>query len=557
MLEPDFFLAGLQDLNVKEKMCDICRDDTPATARCSECADYLCQKCHEMHGRIKSTRNHQVLLIADITPEMLREIHQKYPVFCKQHDSEALCYFCLSCDEAICRECKLNGHEKHETVKLQVAAKTDREIVKAMYHKGITKLKEMETSKTGLDSYKGIIADKQRELSDQIKTRCDELHILIDDMSNSIIAKLNDVYASERNQTDGENTRINQNASAMRNICETSHSLLERGNDAEIVILKKKLEERIKVLESTECIEADIQQQLKFWKFQPGSSDKKDISELFGEFCVSHIVTRGILMSSFNVPLESNIQAFYGPLNGIAVVQGFIVIADTFLNRLRVLTIDGELEPDSPFSKHEFGSLQDIAAFRDGGLVATDRQAKIIFVFDANGEVLRKIESTNGDPCGVAVNTWYHIIVAHNFYNCVEVYDSNTGAVIRKLSYLNSPLYVAVSPDNTIAVSESTNHCVKVFNPTGKHTCTYGMVGVGRGQFQYPLGIAFDTHGHILIADHANNRLHLLAAHGRFKCFVVNFEHGLQHPHAITFSEEGHIIVTERQGAVKTFKYMQ
>ena len=57
---------------------------------------------------------------------------------------------------------------------------------------------------------------------------------------------------------------------------------------------------------------------------------------------------------------------------------------------------------------------------------------------------------------------------------------------------LNSPWGVAVNERDEIAVTDSFNHRIQVFNSNGTCLRSFGRMGDGKGEFDLPFGIAFD-----------------------------------------------------------------
>jgi hypothetical protein len=83
------------------------------------------------------------------------------------------------------------------------------------------------------------------------------------------------------------------------------------------------------------------------------------------------------------------------------------------------------------------------------------------------------------------------------------------------------PAAVAVGPDGTLYVADGRSSTVRAVSPAGQETTlagngTAGFRGDGgpatTAELDHPDGIAVDTHGNVLIADNANNRVRMVAA---------------------------------------------
>ncbi|GFR33789.1 uncharacterized protein TNCT_469381 [Trichonephila clavata] len=93
-------------------------------------------------------------------------------------------------------------------------------------------------------------------------------------------------------------------------------------------------------------------------------------------------------------------------------------------------------------------------------------------VFDAEGGFLSSFGSNgegNGQfnaPTGVAIDSQDNIIVA-DWGNCrIQVFDMN-GSFLSFINTFGDPLYgpqgLALTPDGHVVVSDSGNHCLKVY----------------------------------------------------------------------------------------------
>ncbi|GIV99440.1 flippase activity-associated protein Agl23 [Roseiflexus sp.] len=81
---------------------------------------------------------------------------------------------------------------------------------------------------------------------------------------------------------------------------------------------------------------------------------------------------------------------------------------------------------------------------------------------------------------------------------------------------LIQPRGVAVDPQGNVIVSDSGNHRLIVFDPSGTPIRTIGGFGNGDGQFYEPRGVAVDAAGNMYVADTWNARIVKLDPQGRF-----------------------------------------
>ena len=83
---------------------------------------------------------------------------------------------------------------------------------------------------------------------------------------------------------------------------------------------------------------------------------------------------------------------------------------------------------------------------------------------------------------------------------------------------LDCPMGIAVN-FNVIAVSEFTDHVVKMFSLQGDYLSKFGSSGGGDGQFDHPLGLCFNNKGLLYVVEYGNCRVQVF----KEKVFLSKF----------------------------------
>ncbi|KAK3595572.1 hypothetical protein CHS0354_009528 [Potamilus streckersoni] len=81
-------------------------------AFCVTCSEYLCQTCHSYHNRLKTSRDHQIKVQADLEHQIANSVKDAM-YKCQKHNNE-LTYFCSDHREFFCTKCALDDHRKCE-----------------------------------------------------------------------------------------------------------------------------------------------------------------------------------------------------------------------------------------------------------------------------------------------------------------------------------------------------------------------------------------------------------------------------------------------------------
>ncbi|MEI6197276.1 MAG: NHL repeat-containing protein, partial [Verrucomicrobiota bacterium] len=148
--------------------------------------------------------------------------------------------------------------------------------------------------------------------------------------------------------------------------------------------------------------------------------------------------------------------------------------------------------------------------------------------FDANANVIRSLSNLGSNLTGFDVDSAgnvYVVVTASNqvcrlnptttsfqidtsfgwLGGSIGTFDGRSGT---NTTEFNAPFDVAVSPDGqTIAVSDSGNDRIQMFNTNGNYLNFVGTTGNALGQFQLPKGLAYDSVGVLYIVDSGNNRI--------------------------------------------------
>ncbi|CAH3038522.1 unnamed protein product [Porites lobata] len=109
----------------------------------------------------------------------------------------------------------------------------------------------------------------------------------------------------------------------------------------------------------------------------------------------------------------------------------------------------------------------------------------------------------------------------------------------KSVGMLDGPWGVAVNDRDEIAVTEHWNHRVSMFSSDGTHLRSFGRWGYSNGEFQFPTGIAFDSHGNIVVADY-NHRVQVFDRNGNF---LSKFGEKVSHHHQLSCPEGLSIII--------------
>ena len=250
--------------------------------------------------------------------------------------------------------------------------------------------------------------------------------------------------------------------------------------------------------------------------------------------------------------------SFYYP-RGIAVYKGIVYVADEKNHRIRKIdTTDGYVGSLAGSSVAAFADgIGSLAYFNNPSGVAVDRLGVFLYIADTGNKRIRKIEVSTGavttlagsgsgsvtDGVGALASFYIPYGIAVDGSGVVYVTDYQT---VRKISptgnvstiagsvsgYTGSvnglgtaarfwnPWGIAVDGFGNLYVGDSSNHKIRKISSSGNVTTYAGSsshgsadgLGTSQASFYYPVGVAVDSLGNVLVADQYNSAIRYVKA---------------------------------------------
>jgi len=265
----------------------------------------------------------------------------------------------------------------------------------------------------------------------------------------------------------------------------------------------------------------------------------------------------------------------------------------------RELVVVGELNLKL-FQGDELQDPYGIAVNTTGKIAVTDNTGHCVYIFDKEGNCLRKVGSQGGNagqfnyPCGLTYLNDNEILIADQGNNRIQQVDVETGTVVKIKSFgkhgqgkgeflhpvdvcldehhrivvtelSNNRIQVMTQEGETIAifgdsgpeklkypiscisyknmflVSDGGNNCINAFDQSGTFLYKFGKTGNQDGQFDFSHGMLLDSSNNLLVCDYNNNRVQQFSLDGRFTGKTTT---DLPCPTEIVTAPDGRILVT-------------
>ncbi|XP_053598899.1 E3 ubiquitin-protein ligase TRIM71 [Microplitis demolitor] len=421
--------------------------------------------------------------------------------------------YCYSCNQTLCRICKVYHDSGHMTMDLFDASRlADMQInqilsdIKFHVAKQQENLYSVQKAAQNLE-YNAAKAKKDVSLCIEqarlaLQKREEELYAQIDNVKNKKFKFLQFQDYNFRNT-------INQLLAVAKEINNAKNLSNVVGNPVGLFRTRAKASSQISKIESNCFLSTSVKNNRI--SFSAATDNVLSAIGNFGRIKLNSfgfigdgrpLKGRGNLLHPFKPPAPGRpLPSVNGPV--IVDIQDYLSFPETSL-----VIRNSDAEPD--LLPRPWG----VACDKDGNIIVTDRTHHCIKIFNQNGMLVRKIGVQGGGPgqffrpAGVAIDEWRRIVVV-----------------------------------------DKDNHRVQIFTMEGKFILAFGKFGMKDGEFDYPWDVATNTDCEIVVSDTRNHRIQLFSPDGvflrKFSCENENPSKILDSPRGVAFNPQGDIVITD------------
>ena len=527
--------------------------------RCPECQAEIDLPEGNRFDRLPNSFFHKSLL-GVIEAEDRQAIPRQQQGTCSQHTEERVRYYCSSCEVYVCPICVTEDHRGHAFDVLEKAVQEGKksimsavETIKEKANLFRAELRKLEKTSEDVER---IIAMAKQEVSEAAehvitKTRQQEKQLLesLEMTRRKRIERIN----SAKQELESLIKIINRAA-------EFAENLVQRRSDRDIIQNKNKLRQK---LEELRGVEVPKHRQATFVKFIAASQHNFKLGSIQvsekPEITVKSTLEGGD--QTFQVGAEAK-------FNGDKLPTCPITVQVKERKPVVVSELKLRLFPGDTLER-----LNGIAVNTEGQLVVTDNSGHCVYVFDKNGDCLRKTGgkgSNTGEfqyPNGISFLNDNEVLIADSGNYRLQRLNIQTGTVVksygkkgRKKGEFSWPIDVTVDDEerivvterdnnriqvmskegesiftfgdkgpekllwptccilyqNRFLVSDTGNHCIKAFDQSGTFLYKFGKEGYQDGKFQTLYDLLIDSSNILLVCDFGNNQVQQFSLDGRF-----------------------------------------
>ena len=517
-------VLAIKECNNSQVPCGNCDKKSSETSYCFQCCIFYCQECVIGHNIMRSNKDHRVLALRDFQEKDFEDV-MKRPIYCskQRHEKEELKYFCKNCTTAACQSCVLLDHVGHTMVHLDEEAEKQKIQMKSL----------IEAKKSELQAKINIARQLDEDYEKMIKIGEDlkrEIQEFVDNLLATVEAKKQAMYEAVEKETrksleiiTGLKTEIESQIELIESSLKKADKLMIRSTNVEVVRLMKPFETMFQRDDQNQQVDRDL-------KKPP-----------FSAFVENHKLRNTIEGEGIgSLRAVNQTKANQSVAEGKGLEEGFV----NHIAQFTLTTRDAERRQCYNEDDHATVEIMDEHGRECVTEVQIEDNKDGLYQISYFPRVLGRFKVTvkvNGEH---VQNSPFTIIVKPFQFKVVSSFGKEGSTV----GIFRSPWGVAVNARDEIAVTDSLNHRVQIFNRNGNPLRSFGREGNKAGHFKYPRGIAFHNNGRIFVADSANHRIQIFSGEGQH---VGSFgEKGnpyrrLNYPWGLSVDNDGNIIVAD------------
>ena len=487
-LPSNFFINRIVDeIVLKQKAigeqdvyCDLCIKEDPAVVLCFDCGVFLCTPCYEYHKYSREYQGHSMSQLKELRAEK-KDINVRTkakPLLCQEHEMELL-FYCGTCEQLVCHYCTTTDHNGHQHNTVKKMANKHRAELDKIIEPVDQMINELSEAHEKVTAIRGKIQVQATEIDQQIDDHYNRLQQQLQLQREELKKELREVSTQKKKAVSLQLEEIEHNQTQLESMKELNDAI-KSGSDQETLFMKKQVTKDVKRLSNhykelqTAPVELASMQFIPVEQYQNWFPQFGDV--IYGDADPQNSVAE-------NIPPH----ACYNDEIKFTIVTK---------NAQGHLCSKGGSKVIAQVQSSSTGVVIPVAVKdnQDGSYCAS-------FVASQYGDVRLSV-IINGRHIK---RSPYGIFVQRN-YRTLNV----PSKVIDDGGRMGEPWGIAFGKDGIWAATDSTNHCVYLFDSQDQVIMKFGSKGNGNGEFNMPMGVAFDDNNYLYVVDNKNYRVQKL-----------------------------------------------
>uniref|UniRef100_A0A1A8JN01 Tripartite motif-containing protein 2 n=1 Tax=Nothobranchius kuhntae TaxID=321403 RepID=A0A1A8JN01_NOTKU len=478
---------------------------------------------------------------------------------CPNHGGSVMEFYCPPCETAMCQECTSGEHGEHPTVPLKDVVEQHKASLKEQLNAVKKRLPEIDSALQMLSEILQQLTNRKSSVEDYIHSTFDELQKTLNVRKSVLLMELEVSYGLKQKVLQAQLDALLQGQEGINSSCNFTEQALSHGTDAEVLLVKKQMGERLIELANQELpLRPGENDQLDFRVETDGL--KKSIHNL-GSVTTTNAVAfetvatgEGLRHCVVGVPTSVTITT-KDKDGGLCKMGNAIITAE-------ISSSDGS-KGDGEIVDNENGTFEFLFTVPEEG---TFNLSLRLYNQHIKGSPfkIKATKPTDSSPFSDSTKKRLQSpssghIKQKAIKRPASMYSTGrrkenpieddlifrVGSKGRNKGEFTNLQGVAASSLGKVLIADSNNQCVQIFSNNGQFKSRFGVRGRSPGQMQRPTGVAVHSNGDMIIADYDNKWVSIFSSEGKFKNKIGSGK--LMGPKGVAVDKNGHIIVVDNR----------
>ncbi|GCB80736.1 hypothetical protein scyTo_0023224 [Scyliorhinus torazame] len=576
-LQTNFHINGLLDIfqnaQKAEVICDLCpaerKNKNSAVVKCAGCAGHMCQPCGDRHR--SAHPSHVLVNLAGATlGKSDTELLVKQKIYCQTHPKDKVCFYCSTCERAICFKCRSQSCSRHRQLGLVEAAEDKKATVRKLLERLGGDILLLAQREGDLDEAMGKMKAMESSIISNVENTLTEILNNLFKHGDTIKKMVSDHVQKQQEACEAAKSKLQLQKEKAQGTKEFCARAIATSDAKAILCLPSIVEDQISALQALGSVDVN--------RPSPQVTVNKSIKEMISQNNLFNITfgegpALGLQLSppqkrtQANLPpaqpREQAIQKYYfdtklnydtydPKLTGICTSQyGDIIVADEQNSALKCYVNDGLF--DLTISLDEDDDPCSVAVC--GDIIACSANHRLHFL-EMDGSFVRKLLLRGSESTyPIAAYEDEYVAVSEGSLCSISLYDVYGHAIarVKPQGYEGIRfLFIAVNSEEEFIVSDCGKKCVVIFNRSAEVLTIIDESYVNGLQLALnPFSVCVDRNDNIYVTE--PSRILLFSPSGVFKDQLLSAADGLYKPRVITVDQGGNLIVSQGNGFVTVY----
>ncbi|XP_048855731.1 tripartite motif-containing protein 2 isoform X1 [Brienomyrus brachyistius] len=481
------------------------------------------------------------------------------PLSCPNHGNNVMEFYCPPCETAMCEECTSGEHAEHPTVPLKDVVEQHKASLQDQLDAVKSRLPEIDLALQVISEILQQLTNQKSAIEEDIHSTFDELQKTLNVRKSVLLMELEVTYGLKQKVLQAQLDTLLEGQESINSSCSFTEQALSQGSEAEVLLVKKQMSERLGELASLEFpLQPEENDQLDFLIETEGL--KKSIHNL-GTMITTNAVAFETVASG-----EGLRQCIVGHPTSITVTtkdkDGELCKMGNAVLTAEICTPDGSVA-DGEVLDNKNGTYEYLYTVpREGNFtlslrlydqhikgspfkVKVTKSANVSPVPSSNKKRLKSPASSHVKQRAIRRPDSMYSTSKRKENPIEDDLIFRIGTKGRNKGEFTNVQGVAASSVAKILIADSNNQCIQIFSNEGLFRSRFGVRGRSPGQLQRPTGVAVHPNGDIIIADYDNKWVSIFSGDGKFKSKIGSGK--LMGPKGVSVDRNGHIIVVDNK----------